>query len=152
MPLITFLCVTKPTRNSRGYGYDDEDDHYKFHLLNKIIILFMKISNTSLSPVIRIYYYYRRNILLDLFFSELTACCSWSHGLWPKISFKLVWRCHQLRSGFLANVHLSRVSRKLVLPANDRVIMRCYRGLSTNNLAYFIIEENPGKPQLGDRG
>ena len=29
-------------------------------------------------------------------------CCPWSHGGCGQKSFKLVWRCHQLLSGFLA--------------------------------------------------
>ena len=32
-------------------------------------------------------------------------------------SFKLVWRCHQLQSGFLANDHLPLVS---LLSVNDK--------------------------------
>ena len=35
--------------------------------------------------------------------------CPWSHEVLQKI-FKLVWRCDQLLSGFLANYHLPRVS------------------------------------------
>ena len=41
------------------------------------------------------------------------------HGTmhWGKKSCILVWRCHQLLPGFLANGHLPRVSR---LSANDK--------------------------------
>ena len=36
--------------------------------------------------------------------------CPWSHGRCGQKSFKLVWRCHQLLSGFLAKGHLPRVA------------------------------------------
>ena len=42
---------------------------------------------------------------------EIGACYSWSYGLRPK-SLMLLWRCHHLQSDFLANGHLSRVSRQ----------------------------------------
>ena len=35
-------------------------------------------------------------------------------------SFMLVWRYHQLMSGFLANDHLPRVSRQSPLSVNDK--------------------------------
>ena len=38
-------------------------------------------------------------------------------------SFKLVWRCYQIQSGFLANGHLSRVSRQSSRSLMIRVIM-----------------------------
>ena len=34
--------------------------------------------------------------------------------------FKLVWRCHQLLSGFLTKGHLPPVSRQFYLSASDR--------------------------------
>jgi hypothetical protein len=44
--------------------------------------------------------------------------------LWAetKKSFKLVWRCYQLLSGFLAKDQLPRVPRQSRLSSNDRVI------------------------------
>ena len=39
-------------------------------------------------------------------------------------SFKLVWRCHQLRSRFLAKGHLPRVSRQSLRWLMIRVIMK----------------------------
>ena len=39
-----------------------------------------------------------------------------------KKSFKLVWQCHQLLSGFIANDHLPRVSSQSCLSANDKGI------------------------------
>ena len=38
--------------------------------------------------------------------------CPWSHGGCGQKSFKPVWRCHQLLSGFLAKGHLPRMSRQ----------------------------------------
>ena len=35
-------------------------------------------------------------------------------------SFKLVWRCHQLLSGFLAKDHLPRVVASVTSVANDK--------------------------------
>ena len=51
----------------------------------------------------------------------------------PK-KFMVVWRCHQLLSGFLTNSHLSQVSRQ--------------SRLSTVHKSPDI---NSGKPQLGER-
>ena len=50
-------------------------------------------------------------------------------------NFKLVWPCHQLLFGLLAEDHLPRVSRQSRLSANDRVIMRF-------PCIYFRVEEN----------
>ena len=52
-----------------------------------------------------------------------------------KKSFKLVWRWHQLLSGFLANGHLSRVSRRSLM---IRVIMKLSMGLCTDLLAFAL--------------
>ena len=43
-----------------------------------------------------------------------------------------------LLSGFLSKGHLPRVSRQSPLSANDKVIMRCYRGLCTDLLALAL--------------
>ena len=53
----------------------------------------------------------------------------------------LVWRCHQFLSGFLA------LSVTSVMSVGDEVKPRtmCRSGI------YLTAEENPGKPQLGDR-
>ena len=45
-------------------------------------------------------------------------------------TFKLIWRYHQLLSRFIVRDHLPRVSRQSPLSANNRVIMRWYRGTS----------------------
>ena len=55
-----------------------------------------------------------------------------------KISFKLVWRCCQILSGFLANGQFPRVSRQSRLSANDRGDMKWSRELCTYPLAYFV--------------
>ena len=43
--------------------------------------------------------------------SHLIPCCPRSSGL-PQKSFKLVWWCHQLLSGFLAKDNFPGVSRQ----------------------------------------
>ena len=51
------------------------------------------------------------------------TCSLWVESLAKerkKKSFKLVWWCHQLLSGFLANGHLPRVSLQSCLSANDK--------------------------------
>ena len=53
-------------------------------------------------------------------------------------SFKLVRRCHQLLSGFLAKCHFPRTPRHSRLLANDMVIMRLYWGLRKNLLAFTL--------------
>ena len=67
-------------------------------------------------------------------------------------SFKIVWRCHQLLSRFLAKGHLLQASRQSRLSASDKGdnelmlrFMHRYPGI------YLMVQENPGKPQLGDR-
>ena len=62
--------------------------------------------------------------------------------------FKLVWRCHQLLSGFLAKGHLLRVSRQSRQSLIIRVIMKWSRELCTDLLTFFY---SWGKPQLVDR-
>ena len=47
--------------------------------------------------------------------SSFLVCIPWSHGLRPK-SFKLMRRCHQLLSGFLANDYLPRLSDNEMIP------------------------------------
>ena len=64
--------------------------------------------------------------------------------------FKLVWRCYQLLSGFLAKGHLPRVSRQARRSLMIRLIMKWPRGLCTDLSICFRAEENPGKSQLGD--
>ena len=69
-----------------------------------------------------------------------------------KIIFKLVWRCHHLLSGFLANVHLLRVSRKSRLSTNDKGDNEMIPGVVHRTPGIHCkAEENPGNPQLGDR-
>ena len=50
--------------------------------------------------------------------------CPWSHGGCGQKSFKLMGRCHQLLSGFLAKGHLLRVSRQSYRSLMIRVIMK----------------------------
>ena len=66
------------------------------------------------------------------------SCCSWSHGLWPKKLSKLVWRCHQLLSEFLAKGHLPRVSLQPHLLANDKGDNEMIPGLCTDLLALTL--------------
>ena len=65
--------------------------------------------------------------------------------------FKLVWRYHQLLSGFLVKDHLPQVSHQYCLSANDKgdnemISEAVYRSLGI----YLITEEIFGKSQLGD--
>ena len=79
------------------------------------------------------------------------TCCPRSHGLWAKKSFKLMWRCHQLLSGFLANGHLPRVSRQSCLLTNDKSENEMIPGaVHIFPGIYLTAGENLGKPQLGD--
>ena len=63
-----------------------------------------------------------------------------------KKSFKLVWRCHQLLSGFLAKGHLPRVSRQSRWSLMIRVIIKWSCAQISWHLPYSWE-----KPQLGDR-
>ena len=66
--------------------------------------------------------------------------------------FKLVWRCHQLLSRFLAKGHLPRVSRQLLLSTNGNGDSEIIPGAIQRSQDIFVTaEENSGKPQLGDR-
>jgi hypothetical protein len=77
------------------------------------------------------------------------ACCPWNHGLWPKKTFKLAWRCQQPLSGFLANDHLPRMSR---MSANDKGDNEMTLGAVYRSPGIYLTdEENPRTPQLGDR-
>ena len=60
---------------------------------------------------------------------------SWSNGLMRK-SFKLVWRCQQLLSGFLTNVTCPECHVNHVCQLTIRVIMKWSWGLCTDLLAF----------------
>ena len=66
------------------------------------------------------------------FMDEGKLCCLWSH------EFKLVWRCHQLLSGFLIKGHLPQMSRQPCRSLIIRVIMKWSRGLCTDILAFAL--------------
>jgi hypothetical protein len=67
----------------------------------------------------------------------------------PKKCFKLVWRCRQLLSGFLAKGHLSPVSRHSRLSANDNDDNEVILGYVHRSPGiYLTAEEHPGKPHL----
>ena len=53
-------------------------------------------------------------------------------------SFKLVWRRHQLLSGFLTNGHLPRVSRQSCLTVNDEGDNEMIPGAVTDLLAFTL--------------
>ena len=61
-------------------------------------------------------------------------------------------RCHQFLPGFLVEDHLPRVSRQSRLSDNDKgdndIIPEA---VQTSPGICLTAEENPGKPQLGDR-
>ena len=67
-------------------------------------------------------------------------------------SFKLVWRCHQLLSVFLVTGLLPRVSRQSHLSISDESFNEVVPGALHISLGICLTaEENPEKPQLGDR-
>ena len=72
---------------------------------------------------------------------EARTCSPWSHGLRPKKSFKLVWRCHQFLSGFLAKDHLLSVA-SVTSVANDKNDNEMVLGA-----VYSLLYSR--KPQLG---
>ena len=59
-------------------------------------------------------------------FEDFKIVCPVVHGAMgcSQKSFKLVWRCHQLLSGFLAKGHYPRVSRQSRRSLMIRVIMK----------------------------
>ena len=64
--------------------------------------------------------------------------------------FKLVWRCQQLLSGFLAIGHLPRASRQSHLSNNDKGDNGMIPGAVHRSPGICLTaEENPGKLQLG---
>ena len=72
-------------------------------------------------------------------------------GAANKKKFKLVWRCHQLLSGFLAKGHLLRLSLSVTSVANDKGDKEMILGAVHRSPGIcFTAEENPRKPQLGD--
>ena len=72
--------------------------------------------------------------------------------MWPE-SYKLVWQCHQLLSGFLVNGHLPRVSCQSCLSANDKGDNEMILGpVQRSPGIYLTADENPGKSQLGEGG
>ena len=79
------------------------------------------------------------------------SCCPWSHGLQPK-KLKLVWWCHQLLSGFPAKDHLPRGSQSVTSVANYKSDYEMIPGAVHRYPGICLTtEENPKKPQLGDR-
>ena len=64
-----------------------------------------------------------------------------------KKNFKLVWRCHQLLSGFLIKGHLPRASLQ---SNNDKGDNEMISGAVHRSPGiYLTAEEDPRKPQLG---
>ena len=61
-------------------------------------------------------------------------------------NFQLVWRCHQLLSGFLAPSVASVTSVANDKDDNEMILGAVYRSLGI----CLIAEENPRKPQLGE--
>ena len=69
---------------------------------------------------------------------DLLSMEPWLH---PK-SFKLVWRCHQFLSEFLANGHLPRVLRQSTNDKSDEMILEA---VHRSPGIYLTAEENPEK-------
>jgi hypothetical protein len=59
----------------------------------------------------------------------------------------IVWRCHQLHSGFLPNGHLNKVSRQSHLSANDKGHNEMIPGFAQIS---WHTPYSWGKPQSGD--
>ena len=83
------------------------------------------------------------NKIARYFVSSYSLKLTLSYRLWPK-RFMLLWRSHQLLSGFLSNCHLPHVSRQSHISNNykgnnetkPRAVHRC-PGI------YLMAEENP---------
>ena len=61
--------------------------------------------------------------------------CPWSHGLGPKKKTLLVWRCHQLLSGFLSQRPLSPSVASVTSVANDK---------GDNEMVLGAVNRSPG--------
>ena len=81
-------------------------------------------------------------------YPDRDTCGPWSHELRSK-SFKLVRRCHQLLSRFLAKGHLLRISHPSANGKDDNVMIPGVVHRSPG--ICFTAEGNPGQPQPGDR-
>ena len=89
---------------------------------------------------------------LQSHFSNIDASCPWSPGGCGQKSFKLVWWCHWLLSGFLAKGLTPSVT-SLTSVANDKSDNEMIPGAVHRSPGICLqAEENLGKPQLGDRG
>ena len=77
---------------------------------------------------------------------------TWSNGVLRPKKPSVVWRCHQLLSGFLVKGHMPRVSRQSHLSISDESFNEVVPGALHISLGICLTaEENPEKPQLGDR-
>ena len=74
-------------------------------------------------------------------------CCSWSHGGCGQKRFKLVWWCQQLLSGSFAPSGASVTSAANDKDDNEMILGAVHRSPGI----FLTAEENPRKPQLGDR-
>ena len=70
---------------------------------------------------------------------------SMSHGLWPK-KIQLVWRCHQLLSGFLAKGYIPRVT-SVTNDKGDNEIL----GLCADLLAFSLQPRSVGSHSTSGR-
>ena len=142
--------------------------NYKIADLKKISVHVIKLYYWFLQTLLirrRMYVFFKLNraILCCMAYNlmERTCCIRWTFLLlcllsmepWAvtKKSFILVWRCFQLLFGFLANGHLPLVSRQSYL-LRIRMKTDIKPGVVHRSPGiYFKTEDNPGKPQLGDR-
>ena len=81
---------------------------------------------------------------LNLKYHVSQPCYPWSHRGCGQKSCKIMWRCYQLLSGFLAKGHLPRMSRQSRRSLMIRMIMKWSWGLCTDLLAFAL---SWGKPQ-----
>ena len=111
---------------------------------------FLSVSSFKyLNPLFFLYYSPQLLLsLLLLFHLVLLPMEPWTAA---KENFKLVWLCHQLFSGFLANGKLPRVSHQPRLWGNDKSVNEMMRAVHNSPGICLTAEENSGRPQLGHR-
>ena len=78
--------------------------------------------------------------------SSRFTCCPWSHGLQQK-NLMLVWQCHQLLSGFLANDH----SHQSLLSANNKGDNEVKLRAMHRSLSIYIMAEKTSARRSSDK-
>ena len=89
----------------------------------------MPLTVSSSNLTVLVFWHFTKTLLAVLIWrlqDFINTCLSAAHGTMGRgqKNFHLVWRCHQLLSGFLAKGHLTRVSRQSRRSLMIRVIMK----------------------------